>query len=105
MKHNPTLVARYRRLLDLREQQSGVPLKDFCRRYRISIWTYYFWRKELSKPVLSTVPTFVTIRPERPSLFSDSAYTILFPNGIMVRSTAALTRQALEDISSVERRG
>jgi len=48
--------ARHYRALIERQQHSGLTISRFCAKHRISSWTFYHWRKRVSKDFISSRP-------------------------------------------------
>jgi transposase-like protein len=95
---------RYQRIIELRQREPQTRLNDFCRKHGISPWTYYFWRKRLAERESNAPkvqqPAFVAVATDSSSTY-PSGFEIVFPTGVILRSTGALSRQILQEIVSV----
>jgi len=41
------LLERYRKILSQRPMHTDQPLRAFCRSHKISVWSYYYWKKKI----------------------------------------------------------
>jgi hypothetical protein len=103
--------ARWRRIL--REHgRSGLSIREFCRRGKLTETAFYHWRRELerrqaepkrrgkTKPPL--VPAFVPVRVDEPiATQAGGRIEIELSGGRRVHVTAPVDRQALADVVAV----
>jgi len=114
---------RFWRAVLKRREQSGLSVKAFCLRQRLSEASYYFWRRELArrdreqrsprrhkgaffpalpatanKPPVASQPLFreLAILSEPASV--DGGLEILLPDGCRVRVPSRVDRQLLADV-------
>jgi hypothetical protein len=96
----------YKRLIELRQQRPDEPLSQFCRTHGISTWTYYFWRKKLCSDTPARVERamapFIPVRIQSAASMPH-LLEILFPNGVVVRSGAELSRALLSNLAGIPR--
>ena len=110
--------ARMRSLLE-QFPNSGVNVKEFCRRNNVNPWQFYYWRKRLgfrlrkgrrrssakvSAGEFCSGPEFVRLSVEKPmSVARDWAFEVNFPNGTVFRGTEGLALKALDRVRQLGR--
>jgi len=106
MRDTERLKAKYGMILQEREKHGDQSVEDFCKRYGISAWTFYYWKKRLRRasdcplPIKRFVP--IQVMPSRSSSRDTvNDYEIRFPNGYAMRISGAMPR---EDISFIMRK-
>jgi len=104
------LEVRWRRIIR-QHGRSGLSVRDFCRRGKLTETAFYFWRRELerrqaeqeqrrSDPPAS--PAFVPVRVEEHSgSRADGRIEIELAGGRRVHVAAPVDRQALADVLAV----
>lgn len=104
--------ARWRRII--REQgRSGLGVREFCRRGKLTETAFYFWRRELQcrqaeqeqrRPDPPAVPAFVPVRVEEHSgSAAGGRIEIELSGGRRVHVCPPVDRQALADVLAVLR--
>ena len=100
--------ARWRRII--REHgRSGLTIREFCRRGKLTETAFYFWRRELQRRqeeqdhreaiVSPPRPTFVAVRvDEHTASPAGGRIEIELPGGRRVHVIAPVDRQALADV-------
>jgi len=103
--------ARWRRII--RDQgRSGLGVREFCRRGKLTETAFYFWRRELQRRqeeqdqrqaiVPPPKPTFVAVRVNEHSASpAGGRIEIELSGGRRVHVTAPVDRQALADVLAV----
>jgi hypothetical protein len=92
-------IVLYKRLIELRAADRGIPLQQFCRRHGISVWTYYYWRKRLSTGAVPVSRPFVRVHVGCAGV-PGAGFELLFPNGIILRTAASLDRRTMTEIAT-----
>jgi hypothetical protein len=113
------LEIRWRRIIK-EHVNSGLTIRDFCRKSKLPESAFYFWRRELERRGLArreaeqeqrerpTRPAFLPVRvAHEPGPGERGGVEIALPGGVQVHVTAPVDRQALADVllavSDVER--
>jgi len=107
-----TRESRWRRIL--REHaRSGLTVREFCRRGKLTETAFYYWRRELRhrraeqeqrRPELagSQTPAFLPVRiQEQPIASSGGWIEVELAGGRRVRVVGPIDRQALTDVLAV----
>jgi len=61
-----------KRKIILEKDQDGLTVQQICSRYKISVNTFYLWRKELIKNVADSVPAEILDRQVEANLDSEN---------------------------------
>jgi len=103
--------ARWRRIV--REQgQSGLGVREFCSRSKLTETAFYFWRRELKRRQAQqeqrraaeppSAPAFVAVRvDEQSATHAGGRIEIELSGGRRVHVVAPVDRQALTDVLAV----
>jgi hypothetical protein len=114
--------ARWRRIIR-EHNRSGLTIREFCRRGKLTETAFYFWRSELRRREVercegeqeqrrqpthrarrqaAVAPAFVPVRiEEQVSCSGDGSIEIELPGGRRVHVGAPVDRQALTDVLAV----
>ena len=96
-----------------RREQSGLTIREFCRREGLTESTYQFWRKELKKrgsnglsSVVQENPSddgaaFAAVTIATNETLGDSAIEIVTGNEFRIRVPRGFDRQSLVDVLAV----
>ena len=87
-----------------RRERSGLTVRAFCARERLSEPSFYVWRRELARR--DQLAARVTTAPSTPSLFMPievvterhAALEIVLPRGAVLRVWPGFDRQTLEQV-------
>jgi len=96
-----------------RRQQSGLTIREFCRREGLTESTYQFWRRELKKRGSNGQSVivqenssednaaFAAVTINTNEILNDSAIEILMGNECRIRVPRGFDRQSLVDVLAV----
>lgn len=97
-----------------RQRQSGLTIREFCRKHQVRETAFYFWRRELERRGTMFLPVRVTPEPgrqvaaeARPALPrpasrpSEGRIVIVLAGGRRVHVAPPVDRRALADVLAV----
>ena len=96
------------------QRQSGMTIREFCRKHKVRETAFYFWRRELERRGTMFLPVRVTREPTpqmtaeaRPALpqsasrASEGKIVIVLAGGRRVHVAPPVDRRALADVLAV----
>ena len=103
--------SRWRRIIG-EHRRSGLSVREFCRRGKLTETAFYYWRRELQRraeehqrmsgPGGSQMPAFVSVQVQEPGAASAGGRVeIDLPGKRRVRVIPPIDRQALADVLAV----
>lgn len=104
MRKSKTLSIKYGSIFEERSKNPNQSIADFCKQQGIKLWSFYYWKKKLSKPNVRSfarrnfIPLQVPSPSPRDSDTTKHCYEIRFPNGSQMSISCKLE---ISDLASV----